>query len=554
MQRNTVAKVNSLLRQATSRHASTLARPAVAASAARLSAAVPLSAIPAHRAISASAVRCSAATAAKAAPKCPDNYKDPKYEKYVKVPEGKKIVILGFGAIGSGVLPLLFRHIDMTPSQVLVISDQYSQKQRDHAASYGVQLETAKLVRNDYKAALEKHLQEGDFLVNLSVDVSSCALIEFCQAKNVLYMDTCNEPWAGGYSDPNVSAAERTNYAFREEALEFRKKFAKDGPTALITHGANPGLVSHFVKQGLLDIARDTGVKVAVPTTREGWAKLAQQLDIKTIHISERDTQASRSVIKHDQEFVNTWSIEGYVEEGKQPAELGWGTHEKHWPHDGMNHDNGCKAAIYLNRPGAITNVRTWTPFSGSFHGMLITHTEAISIADYFTLQGKDGKVEYRPTVHFAYHACDNAWMSLHQVAGREWIRHPEERVMVDEIDDGRDELGVLLMGHKKGAYWYGSDLTIQKTRELVHYNNATSLQVCTGVLTGIVYAYENPRKGVVEPEEIEHQRIMQIGANYLGKLHGQYTDWTPLVRRNILFPEKIDESDPWQFQNFRVQ
>jgi homospermidine synthase len=126
---------------------------------------------------------------------------------------------------------------------------------------------------------------------------------------------------------------------------------------------------------------------------------------------------------------------------------------------------------------------------------MLITHTEAISIADYFTKKEGD-KVVYRPTVHFAYHACDNAWMSLHQVAGREWIRHPEERLMVDEIAAGRDELGVLLMGHKKGAYWYGSDLTIEKTRELVHFNNATSLQVCTGVLTGIVYAYENPRKG----------------------------------------------------------
>jgi hypothetical protein len=59
---------------------------------------------------------------------------------------------------------------------------------------------------------------------------------------------------------------------------------------------------------------------------------------------------------------------------------------------------------------------------------------------------------------------------------------------------------------------------------------------------------------GVVEPEEIEHARIMDIGKTYLGKLHGQYTDWTPLIRRNLLFPEKIDEKDPWQFQNFRVQ
>ena len=127
---------------------------------------------------------------------------------------------------------------------------------------------------------------------------------------------------------------------------------------------------------------------------------------------------------------------------------------------------------------------------------MLITHTEAISIADYFSKKDASGNLTYRPTVHFAYHACDNAWMSLHQAAGREWVKHPEERLMIDEISTGRDELGVLLMGHKKGAYWFGSDLTIEKTRELVPSNNATSLQVCTGVLTGVVYAYENPRKG----------------------------------------------------------
>lgn len=538
---------SSTLRAAASRAASLFAaRGAVAAAAApaRLSAAVPLHSIPQHSARSFASPSASTPNSTPAYPTT----------KYVKVPEGKKLVILGFGAIGQGVLPLLFRHLDVTPSQIIVLSDKFDDKARAHAANYGVKLYTEKLTKGDYKPALQRHLASGDFLINLSVDVSSCALIEHCQENNVLYMDTCNEPWAGGYSDPNVSAAERTNYAFREEALEFRKKFKKDGPTALITHGANPGMVSHFVKQALLNIAKDTNFAHSVPKTRAEWVQLAEDLGIKTIHIAERDTQQSQSVVKHDNEFVNTWSIEGYVEEGKQPAELGWGTHEKHWPHDGVKHTTGCKAGIFLDRPGALTNVRTWTPASGPFHGMLITHTEAISIADYFTKTNEKGEVTYRPTVHFAYHACDNAWMSMHQVAGREWVKHPEERLMCDEISTGRDELGVLLMGHKKGAYWYGSDLTIERTRELVPNNNATSLQVCTGVITGVVYAYENPNKGVVEPEEIEHQRILEVGGIYLGNLHGKYTDWTPLHRRNLLFNEKIDKEDPWQFQNFRVQ
>jgi homospermidine synthase len=37
------------------------------------------------------------------------------------------------------------------------------------------------------------------------------------------------------------------------------RKAWTNGPTAVITHGANPGLVSHFVKQALLDIASATG-------------------------------------------------------------------------------------------------------------------------------------------------------------------------------------------------------------------------------------------------------------------------------------------------------
>lgn len=50
--------------------------------------------------------------------------------------------------------------------------------------------------------------------------------------------------------------------------------------------------------------------------------------------------------------------------------------------------------------------------------------------------------------------------------------------LMVDEITEGIDELGVLLCGHAKGAYWYGSQLEINNSRKLVETNSATSLQV----------------------------------------------------------------------------
>ena len=35
-----------------------------------------------------------------------------------------------------------------------------------------------------------------------------------------------------------------------------------------------------------------------------------------------------------------------------------------------------------------------------------------------------------------------------------------------------------------------------------------------------------------------------------MGEMVGVYTDWTPLVDRETLFPEDLDREDPWQFKN----
>jgi homospermidine synthase len=123
----------------------------------------------------------------------------------------------------------------------------------------------------------------------------------------------------------------------------------------------------------------------------------------------------------------------------------------------------------------------------------------------------------------------------------------------MNEIAKGIDELGVLLMGHAKGAYWYGSRLSIDEARRLVPYNNATSLQVTAAVLGGVIWAIENPRAGVVEADNIDHRRVMEVARPYLGKMVGEYSSWTPLDGRGALFPEAVDPSDPWQFKNFRV-
>jgi homospermidine synthase len=458
-----------------------------------------------------------------------------------------RIVFIGFGSIGQGTLPLVLRHIGIPKERVTIITGD--DRGKKVAESYGVKFVVLPLTRDNFRRELDQYIGRGDFVLNVSVDVSSIALIKFCWSKGAMYLDTCIEPWPGGYTDATIPHARRTNYALREEALALRASNAR-APTAVITHGANPGLVSHFVKQALLNIATDTGV-TASPKSKDDWAQLSRTLGIKVIHIAERDTQLS-SKPKEFNEFVNTWSVDGFVSEGQQPSELGWGTHEKNFPRDGKRFDFGCGAAIYLMQPGAATRVRTWTPKAGHFFGFLITHGEAISIADYLTVR-QSSEAVYRPTVHYSYHPSDSAIVSLHEFAGRNWHLQDRQRILLDEITSGVDELGVLLAGHKKNAYWYGSRLSIEEARKLAPHNNATSLQVTVSCLSGMIWAMENPNAGLVEPDEIDYVRNLEICLPYLGTVSGTYSDWTPLHDRERLFPEDLDKTDPWQFKNVRV-
>jgi homospermidine synthase len=459
-----------------------------------------------------------------------------------------RLICVGFGSIGQGVLPLILRHVAIPPERITIVTADEAGRQE--AAEYGIKFILNPLTRTNYQQVLDPLVGKGDFLLNLSVDVSSIALIQFCHGKGALYLDTCIEPWPGGYTDPSISPSHRSNYALREQALALRETHP-NGPTAVLTHGANPGLVSHLTKQALLNIASDTGVNAGTPKSRADWAALAHQLGVKVIHIAERDTQVTNAP-KRLNEFVNTWSVDGFVSEGCQPAELGWGTHEKTLPPRGRRHEFGRQSAIYMLQPGAGTRVRTWTPKAGTFHGFLITHGESISIPDFLTHREGD-RVVYRPTAHYAYHPCDSAVVSVHEFAGRNWHLQDHKRILMEDITDGIDELGVLLAGHKKNAYWYGSQLSIHEARKLVAHNSATSLQVCVAVLSGLVWAIENPKAGVVEPDEMDFRRNLEICMPYLGPVVGEYTDWNPLADRSRLFEEDLDTTDPWQFKNVLV-
>ncbi|MEF2552757.1 homospermidine synthase [Aurantimonas sp. A2-1-M11] len=466
------------------------------------------------------------------------------------------VVMIGFGSIGKGTLPLIERHFDYDKSRFTVIDPNDADK--GLLDERGVRFIKEAVTRKNYEELLTPLLTEGEgqgFCVNLSVDTGSLDLIKLCRKLGVLYIDTVVEPWLGFYFDESMSNAERTNYALRETVRKEKRK-NPGGTTAVSCCGANPGMVSWFVKQALVDVATKVGVEFTEPAfdDREGWARLMKKSGVKGIHIAERDTQRTKNP-KPMNVFWNTWSVEGFLSEGVQPSELGWGTHEKWMPKNARTHKKGHQSAIYLEQPGGNTRVRTWCPTPGPQYGFLVTHNEAISIADYFTHRNKDDEVTYRPTCHYAYHPCNDAVLSLHELFGAAGKFQPVHHVLDEnELVDGIDELGVLLYGHDQNAYWYGSQLSLEETRKLAPYQNATGMQVTSAVMAGMVWAIENPEAGIVETDEMDYKRCLEVQSPYLGPVKGYYTDWTPLTDRPGLFPEDLDEKDPWQFRNILVR
>ncbi len=493
-----------------------------------------------------------------------------------------KILMIGCGSVGQCTLPLILRHIETPRSNITVIDFEDTRDTIRPALEEGVTFERERITPDNLERTMARYVGPGDMIVDLSWNIDALRILNWCHDNNVRYINTSVEEW-DPYSDLEHKSPHVRSLYFRQMEMcqlqdKWRGNGSSPGPTAIVDHGANPGLVSHFTKRALLEISGEMlekGFKPAVSMDNEefrrlrseaadetpgAFARLCRATGTKVIHISERDTQISDRPKKVN-EFVNTWSIEGFYEEGTAPAELGWGTHERRLPRYAHVPAGGPGNQIYIAQPGIRTLVYSWVPKGGQIIGMIVRHAEAFTLSDYLTVW-EDAEREvrrplYRPTVHYAYMPCDNAILSLHELVGRSYKMQEQQRIMNDEIIDGMDELGVLLLGHALNGWWVGSQLDIHEARELVPGQNATTLQVAAAVIAGVLYMIRNPESGLLRPEDLPHKEILASAGPYLGPVPSVQTDWNPLKSRWPSFdkwgaPRPKDE-DPWQFETFLV-
>ncbi|MFH1383661.1 MAG: saccharopine dehydrogenase C-terminal domain-containing protein [Candidatus Omnitrophota bacterium] len=475
-----------------------------------------------------------------------------------------KLLIIGCGSVSQCAIPLVLKLIDM-PAKNITIMDFVDNRNRvKNALDKGVHYVMDRILPDNYERLLAQYVGRGDLIIDLAWNIECGAMLEWCRNNEVLYANTSVEEW-NPYKD--FERNDPTKYTLYARHMELRKQIKgwgnNNGTTAIVDHGANPGLVSHFTKHALIDIAKkiikekknDSRIsELEQALESKNFPKLAQMTGVKVIHISERDTQITNKP-KEVNEFVNTWSIEGFYEEGIAPAELGWGTHERYIPRNAFFHHAGPQNQICLSTIGIRTWVRSWVP-CGEITGMVIRHGEAFSISDRLTVW-ENGKAIYRPTVHYAYCPSDVAINSLHELEMRQFNLQEKQRIMNDEIISGNDELGVLLMGHDFKSWWCGSLLDIEEARRLVPHQNATTLQVAISVVAAALWMIENRKKGLRMPDDIDHEFILKVSLPYIKPFVSEAVDWTPLKNLNTKYtkfdvPRPKDE-DVWQFTSFLV-
>lgn len=476
-----------------------------------------------------------------------------------------RVVILGCGSVAQCLLPLLIERFAFDPTSISVIESRNNRERIASSIAQGVQYFQLEVDRGNLNATLDTFLGDGDLLIDLAWNIGLSDLLEWCRDHNVRYLNTSVEVWEP-YLDPaTTSPQERTLY-WRH--MELREQLARwgsnDGPSAVVEHGANPGLVSHFTKQALHDIAsrvildgllleRHAALIEALEAGR--FNMVAKLLDVKVIHIAERDTQITDQP-KLPGEFVNTWSVDGFYEEGVAPAEMGWGTHEKRLPEFAYVHEGaGPRNQICLAQMAHKTLVRSRTP-SGQIIGMVIRHGEAFTICDHLTVWEGDEAV-YRPTVHYAYCPSDVAWASFVELEGSQYEYPQRQRIMNDEIISGRDELGVLLMGHPYKSWWTGMLTTIEEAREAAPHQSATTIQVAASILGAVDWMLRAPNEGVRVPDELPWRQVIDVANDYVGTTWSGPLDWDPVSTKADWFDRwsgrTLDHDDLWQFTNFQA-
>lgn len=531
-----------------------------------------------------------------------------------------RVTLIGVGGVGQCLLACLPRMMaGLSLAKVTILDKEDRTKVPIVAASIkgGARFLQVELTRDNLEVTLDSAVgtaQCRGAVIDLTVGVGCTDIVAWCAKNGVLYTNTALElwdsseeaDWLDAYNSQcrthgNAHLLEQRTLSVRQRRL--RNMFptgkvkvevnsdtcvaqVKPDPSfmAVIDHGMNPGLVSHFVKAGLERIAREVleqtlfsaaenrccGVRKKLETALEigDHAAMACLMDMRTVHISECDTQlATQKAARKPDEFLCTWSAAGFHEEGLDPVQLGWGTHERTQPPGTVLPTSGDHTQIFVAQRGIDCRMKSYVPTVGPIQGCNVPHSEGFTIASYLSVTDPDTKeVKYRPTVHYVYRPPDCSIESWEEVMSTaDHTLHPKTRVLKGhEIESGYDAVGTLLLFPRSPAttithniqagidldtdqpvaMWAGTILDIQQTRAALGSDPApTTVQVVASIIAALQWMVKTAkeaakssvpmeeRKQLFWPESLPSDEILRAAGPWLGTVLYEWVQWDDAPR-----------------------
>lgn len=441
----------------------------------------------------------------------------------------RKYIFIGVGSVAKPSIHLLHEFIEVNYKNVHLV-DQYDMRNVPSLKDVfekGAKFTQKRLEDKDWEPFFnEINLKPYDVVIDLTTDTNGPKIIELLKRRSVMYINTSVEiNWHYQTNDVYEQSLMK-----RFDMLE-RIKYSNPDPnnaTQLFNIGMNPGVISHFAFQGLLDVAghvlkQKKDDKLQAFVDKRQYNEIAKHLELHTIHSSEIDTQVAENW-KPDGTFVNTWSVYGLIEEGSEPAQAGWGSHERSIPEDARILG---RSSVGFKGPSYKKLHQTCVP-GQEFVGMVIPHDEAISLNRALTAEN------YSPTVHYVYRLPVQTLNLMESMTEKELTEVKKWRVFNTYEDKlvGEDKVGALLIfgkhpitgEDKPWTYWFGSILG-QGTSK---FFGPTSLQVCSGILTGLKYVVEHNKQGQMYPENMPTDYVIRHTLPYMGKVLSTETEWKP--------------------------
>ncbi len=464
-----------------------------------------------------------------------------------------KFIFLGCGAVSKCCIYYLPHFFKINYNQVTIVDknkNSFNFPTVKNAIQQGANTIHYTITKDNIQTLLDKiiKVKEYDIVIDLTTNTPTYTILKECRIRKLLYINTSIE------DDKPLTVTKNcpiNNSIFLQHvnllAITNKTSNNDDNITSIVEFGMNPGLISVFVKQGIINLTKlilkyqiknkSLNKQLLRFYKNKDHKNLAQILDIKAIHCSEIDTQLPQK--KPKQQFINTWSTVGLITEGIEPAEIQIGTHETILPFKKSNVSQIIPQLITTKTPGKDIKIKSIVPLNINKNGKVeftyiegrcIHHGEGISLNRYI------GSFKYSPTMHYVYQLNPITDKLLDNFSEQQLINiseNPQKWKVLNVYEDklhGYDNVGALFILDKNPitnskepfSFWTGSILHTDYTKNILKdkYFGPTIIQVMAGILSGIHWMIKNKNSGIIFGEDIDDNYIIKLSKKYLGKYY----------------------------------